>query len=199
MKRYLLVAALAATFLWTASGQETTISISILNPQFNADELPCTPSANCYNIGITGWLIGPGTSVFKASTTQYPEAPAGGLYVAAIGGTVGTGSILQTLGATLQANTVYKLSLSVGARADLPFTGYAAALLAGNVTLAAGNKATPVAGTFLTEVVVYESGANPAQLGQPLQVLTKLGYPFHSGDPYSLWPAFGSIGIAFDH
>jgi len=27
----------------------------------------------------------------------------------------------------------------------------------------------------------------------------ELGYPFHSGDPYSLWPAFGSIGITFDH
>jgi hypothetical protein len=78
---------------------------------------------------------------------------------------------LQTLGATVQANTTYVLKMSVGARADYVFTGYAASLLAGNVVLASGHKATPVGGTFVTEVVVYESGATPAQLGQPLQIL----------------------------
>jgi hypothetical protein len=61
----------------------------------------------------------------------------------------------------------------VGARADQPFTGYAAALMAGNVTLAAGNKATPVGGTFVTEEIVYNSGASPAQLGQPLPILVR--------------------------
>lgn len=33
-----------------------------------------------------------------------------------------------------------------------------------------GDKATPVGGTFVTEVAVYESGATTAQLGQPLQI-----------------------------
>ena len=46
-------------------------------------------------------------------------------------------------------------------------------LLSGNVTLASGNRSTPVGGTFVPEVVVYESGATPAQLGQPLQVLIR--------------------------
>jgi hypothetical protein len=63
--------------------------------------------------------------------------------------------------------------VSVGARADYPFTGYTAALLAGNVTLASGNKATPVGGTFVTESIVYKSGANPPQLGQPLQIFIR--------------------------
>ena len=89
----------------------------------------------------------------------------------AIGYTNATGSMVQTLGTAVEANTTYVLSLEVGARADYPFTGYVAYLMAGNVTLAAGHKATPVGGTLVTEVVLYESGATPAQLGQPLQIL----------------------------
>jgi hypothetical protein len=105
------------------------------------------------------------------SRAQYPNAPPTGLYCAAIGNSSSSGSILQTLGATVQANTTYILTLEVGARADYVFTGYEASLLAGNVTLASGHKATPVGGTFVTEVVLYQSGASPAQLGQPLQIL----------------------------
>ena len=109
------------------------------------------------------------------STTQYPGAPPpdciARMYCAYVGGSPTSGSILQTLGATVQANTTYILTVEVGARADNPFTGYAASLLAGNATLASGHKATPMGGTFVTEVVVYESGATPAQLGQPLQIL----------------------------
>jgi hypothetical protein len=66
--------------------------------------------------------------------------------VAFIGNSYDTGSILQTLGATVQANTTYILTLSIGARADYPFTGYLAALMAGNVILASRNAATPVGG-----------------------------------------------------
>jgi hypothetical protein len=170
MKIQTLVLSLAALSGWTATAQ---VNIPILNPQFNWDVLPGAPGASQY--GITGWIAGPTTGVFKASTTQYPSAPTTGLYCAYVGSAQGysSGSILQTLGATVQANTIYTLRVSVGARADYPFTGYVAALMAGNVTLAAGNKATPAAGTFVTEVVVYESGANPSQLGQPLQILIK--------------------------
>jgi hypothetical protein len=155
--------------MWTASAQ---VNIPILNPRFDVDALPGAPGASQY--GITGWITGPQTGVFKASTTQYPAAPSTGLYCAYVGSVQGSsGSILQTLGATVQANTTYILVLEVGARADQPFTGYAAALMAGNVTLAAGNKATPVGGTFVTEEIVYNSGASPAQLGQPLPILVR--------------------------
>lgn len=175
MKRFwLLMAPLA---LGIASAQETTtISIPILNPALDMDVLTCSPGYSCYQAGITGWVIGPNTGSQKCSTTQYPNAPAGGLTVAAIGNTGSTGSMLQTLGATVQPNTTYILTLAVGARADYPFTGYLASLLAGNVTLASGNRSTPVGGTFVPEVVSYSSGANPPQLGQPLQILiTSLG------------------------
>jgi hypothetical protein len=153
-------------------GEGTGSPNPILNPKFNMDVLTCSPSNNCAQYGITGWIVGPGTDVAKFSTTQYPGiAPSTGLYVAALGYSATSGSILQTLGATVQANTTYILTVEVGARADYPFTGYVAYLLAGNVTLASGHRATPVGGTFVTEVVGYESGATPAQLGQPLQIL----------------------------
>jgi hypothetical protein len=132
-----------------------------------------SPGANEY--GITGWISGPVTGTFKASTTQYPSAPTTGVYCAYVGSAQGysSGSILQTLGATVQANTIYTLKVSVGARADAAFPGYLATLMAGNVALAAGNKATPASGTFVTEEIVYSSGATPAQSGQPLQILIK--------------------------
>ena len=146
------------------------VPIPILNPKFDMDVLPGAPGASQF--GLTGWVVGPQSGVFKASTTQYPGiAPSTGLYCAFIGWSSSSGSILQTLGATVQANTTYILTVEVGARADYVFTGYVAALLAGNVTLASGHRATPAGGTFVTEVVVYESGATPAQLGQPLQIL----------------------------
>ena len=168
MKIQTLLLSLAALSVWTASAQ---VNIPILNPKFEMDVLTCSPGANCFQYGITGWVTGPNTWSLKCSTTQFPSAPPTGLYVAAIGNSDSSGSILQTFGATVQANTTYILSAEVGARADYVFTGYVASLLAGNVTLASGHKATPVGGSFVTEVVAYESGATPAQLGKPLQIL----------------------------
>src|SRR6266851_4937708 len=132
MRRYLLLA-IAIAVLGTATAQDATtaVSIPILNPKFRVDTLLCTPSANCFQFGITGWLVGPSTALFKAGTAQFPGAPAGGLYVAAIGNVGATGSILQTLGATLQANTTYTLKVTLGARLDYPFKGYVATLGAG--------------------------------------------------------------------
>jgi hypothetical protein len=173
MKPYLSLLLFVWAFLGSAWAQDSPTSIPILNPDFQADVFSCAAGSTCYASGITGWLIGPSTSLLKASSTQFPDAPSQGIYVAAIGGSFSTGSILQTLGATVQANTLYILNLSVGARADYPFTGYLAALLAGNATLASRNAATPLGGTFVTDQVAYQSGANPAELGQPLQILVK--------------------------
>jgi hypothetical protein len=154
------------------SAKAQNVPIPVLNPKFETDVLTCGPGSNCDQYGITGWMTGPGTALAKFSTTQFPGiAPSTGLYVAAIGNSSTSGSILQTVGATLQANTSYVLTVEVGARADYVFTGYVATLLAGNVVLASGHRATPVGGSLVTEVVGYESGATPAQLGQPLQIL----------------------------
>src|SRR5579871_339222 len=174
MKRFLSVLAFVTALSGAACAQENAnaVSIPILNPSFDGDDMSCTPGASCYENSATGWLCGPSAGVAKFSTVQYPSAPADGIYVAAIGGSYVTGSILQTLGVTVQANTTYVLTLRVGARADYPFTGYLAALMAGNVTLGANNTA-PLGGSFVTDVVRYSSGPNPAQLGEPLQILVK--------------------------
>jgi hypothetical protein len=162
----------AATLVSAASAPAQTVEIPILNHSFDMDVLNCSPGSSCWQFGITGWTIGPQTNVQIMTTTQYPMiAPSTGLYVAAIGNSSAPGSIFQKLGATLQANTTYTLTLEVGARLDYDFTGYNAFLLAGNVSLASGHEATPLGGTFVTDLVVYKSGATPAQLGQPLQIL----------------------------
>jgi hypothetical protein len=170
MKPQTLLLALAVLTTGIVSAQTTT-SIPIFNPFFVDDQIACSPG--CSYPGISGWICGASNSLFKASTIQYPEAPQEGLYVAAIGYSNATGSILQTLGDTVQANAIYVLKVSIGARADYPFTGYLASLMAGNVTLASSNKATPVGGTFVSDVIEYSSGPTPSQLGQPLQIFVK--------------------------
>ena len=161
----------AVAALYPSATAAQTVEIPILNHSFNVDVLNCSPGSSCAQFGITGWTVGPQTDVQIMTTTQYPIAPPTGLYVAAIGNSSAPGSIFQKLGATLQANTTYTLTLEVGARLDYDFTGYNAFLLAGNVSLASGHEATPLGGTFVKDVVVYKSGATPAQLGQPLQIL----------------------------
>lgn len=54
-----------------------------------------------------------------------------------------------------------------------PFTGYMAALMAGNVVLASDNTLSPAPGTWLTDVIVLKTGAARPQLGQPLQIFVK--------------------------
>jgi len=171
MKTYLPLLPFVA-FLGTAIAQPTVIPI--VNPLFDQDQLACTAGElTCWVPAATGWLVGPQTSVEKVSTAQYPSAPPGGFYVMAIGYTNTTGSMMQTLGDTVQPNTTYTLKIALGARADVPFTGYVASLMVGNVPLASDNKVVPVGGTFKTDVIVYHSGPTPAQLGKPLQIYVK--------------------------
>jgi hypothetical protein len=165
-----VLAFLTANFLVATSANAQLTPIPVLNPTFNIDSLPCGPGSGCNSYGITGWITGPQTYVLKASTTQFPTVPVTGLYVGVMGNSTSSGSILQTVGATVQPNTTYVLSVTVGARADEVFTGYRASLMAGNVTLISGHQATPVGGIFVTETLVYESGPTPAQLGIPLQI-----------------------------
>jgi hypothetical protein len=173
----LLFLSLSASALWTASAQT---SIAITNPHFIDDQVKCSPGQTCGTAGVSGWICGPVTGIQVFSKAQYPSAPESGLYGVYLGdgngagnGTGASGSIFQTLGATVQANTTYTLKVVIGARADYEFTGYKAALKAGNVELVEGHSATPVGGTFVIDTVVYSSGANPPQLGQPLQIYLK--------------------------
>jgi hypothetical protein len=176
MRRYLVLLPIALMLSGTMFAQKTATTIAILNPGFEDDVLSCGEGFSCDAGPLTGWLCGPDAGVFKPSTAQFPNGVPGGTNVAYIGrglNTIQAGSILQAVGATVQANTTYILTLSVGARADIGFTGYSAALMAGNVTLAYDNSLSPAPGTFLTDVIVYQSGAAPPQLGQRLQIRVK--------------------------
>lgn len=176
MRPYLLLLPIAAALAGTAFAQKTAATIPILNPGFEYDVLSCGAGVDCDVSPISAWLCGPDTGVFKPSTGQFPGGVPGGKNVAYLGrglNTVQTGSILQTVGATVAANTTYTLTLSVGARADIGFTGYSAMLLAGDVPLASDSSLSPAPGSFLTDVIVYQSGATPAQLGKALQILIR--------------------------
>lgn len=41
------------------------------------------------------------------------------------------------------------------------------------MTLAQGDSSIPLGGRFVNEVITYESGPAPPQLGQPLQIFVK--------------------------
>jgi len=167
------VAALIVALLWATPGQAQMVKIPVVNPSFTQDTLNCSPGSGCNQYGISAWVTGPQTFILKAGQSQYPSAPPGGLYLAALGTSSATGSIFQQLSATVQANTTYTVKITVGARLDDIFTGYEASLLSGGVPLASSNSAIPVSGTFVTDKIVYSSGATPAQLGQPLQIFIK--------------------------
>jgi len=180
MKRYLLIVPVALAASWMASAQQKTTSIPILNAGFEADVLTCAPGANCYNSALPAWLPAwlPGgaglccgsAGTFKPSTVQYPDGIPGGVNVAFLGDSEKDGVIFQTVAATIQANTIYTLTLSVGQRADTPSTGYRASLVAGGATLAYDSSLSPAPGTWLKDVIVYNSGAHPPLLGQLLGI-----------------------------
>jgi hypothetical protein len=171
MRRYLPAVLFTAAILRIACAQET--AIPILNAGFEDDVLACEPGQYCSQFSITGWLCGPESGTFRPSTVNFPTGVPEGMNVAYIGNSLATGSILQVTPAIVKANTTYTLTLSVGHRADYAFTGYVAALTAGNVTLAYDSSLSPPAGSFLTDAIVYRSGAEPPQLGHALTIFVK--------------------------
>jgi len=172
MKRSLmaLLVALAGSVLSTASGQ-TAIQIPLLNPGFEEDVLGCGPG--CSEVSITGWLCGPSSGTFKPAAAQFPGGVPSGVNVAFVGNAYSTGSIMQVAPVHLSANNTYTLKLSIGHRADYAFTGYFAALMAGNVVLAYDSSLNPAPGTWMEDVIVYKSGNNPPQYDQPITIFIK--------------------------
>jgi hypothetical protein len=175
MRLYFLIF-LAGALAASAFGQSNAkpIQIKIANPGFEEDVILCLSDQGCaYEANISGWLCGPATGVFKPAVEEFPNGIPGGVNVAVLGNNYTSGSISQTVPALVRANALYTLTLSIGNRADYPLTGYVASLNAGNVSLSSDNSLAPAFGTFLTDVIVYKSGPNPDQLGQPLQISIK--------------------------
>ena len=177
------------------AGDVTTVTavypfvIPILNPGFEA------PVYADGAYGPTdGWTLGyytlPDTTTWEPEEFADNEAH-GGYNPAAdadYGGVVPEGEnvayissfagydcgLSQVLSATLQANTQYDLSAMVG-NPVLYNEGLTAdfriELLAGGVLLASDTGSSPVDDTtWATASLSYNSGANPAQLGQPLEI-----------------------------
>jgi hypothetical protein len=176
-------------FLFLAT-PSSAASIAITNPSFESDVLNCTAGAPGCNTNdtITGWTgTAPTDTVFgvyKPGTASYPLGVPNGVNVAFLTEDGPTVSISQTLSATLEASDTYTLNYYVGVRADPdvfspPFGcyGFSVSLEAGGTALATANPTCPATpGVFESLNLVYNSGANPAQLGDPLEiVLTAAG------------------------
>jgi len=164
MKLPLFLFSLPTLITWTASAQ---VNIPIVNPGFEADVLTCSAGVDCFQSSvIPGWLPdwfnGGYSGTFKPGPAEYPLGIPGGVNVAYLGRSPSpfpiSGGIFQALSATLLPNTTYTLTLNVGARADEPFTGYVATLLAGGMPIAIDDTLKPAPGTFLEDVMVYKSG-----------------------------------------
>ena len=154
----------------------SSYDIPILNAYFADDVLFCDAGAACFSSGVTGWICGALTGIFKPGSAQYPTGIPNGTNVVAVGSSLVTGSIVQTTGYTLSANTTYALTVTLGARADAAFTGYKVSLMAGNVVIASDGSAQPAPGTFVKELITVNTGDSPPQLGLPLQIrISSLG------------------------
>ncbi len=184
-----------ALFFGGLASQLPAASIPINNPSFEADVLTCAPG--CSTDGsITGWTgtVSAATrfGVYKPGTASYPLGVPDGVNVAYLLEDGPSVSISQTLSATVQANDTYTLDSFAGVRLDsgvfnpgLGCYGLSVSLEAGGVVLAADNNfltsPCPKAGTFEALTLSYTSGAKPAQLGDPLQIVLTAG---GSGSPF---------------
>ncbi len=160
------------TILFVAlTGFARGASITVLNPGFEDLVLSGPGGADNFVSDIPSWNILGQAFTFKPGAVQFPGGVPEGVNVGAVGNPDdGPGTISQILSATIQPNTLYTLIVDVGQRADFPLVSYSASLLAGGVTLASSSSPTPSPGTFVTDTVIFNSGPNPAQLGQNIAI-----------------------------
>jgi len=173
-------------------------SILIVNPGFEID----FAAPNTFPVGTpTGWdaydpnnLLPAGGNALgvlnPADSTFFPSGAPEGSNVALVflSSSIGSGPVglSQTLGAVLQANTQYSLSVEVGDIASgtgappfdqfyelSGFPGYQVQLLAGGMVLAEDDNTLAnvlTDGAFATSTVVFETGAAHAMLGEALEI-----------------------------
>jgi len=168
-----------ATLIYGIALPIWAVDIPIVNAGFEQVVLPCAPGPACATRDVFGWTGIGQVATFKGSTGPGGVFPGGvpeGVNTGGVGNQAGIGTLVQTLGATLQPNTTYTLVYYVGSRIDQLFSGYSVELLAGSMTLASDSSLAPPSGTFVTGRIVYSSSASPALLGQSLGIrLTSAG------------------------
>ena len=133
-------------------------SISIQNPSFeitNPLNQSCAGTGCAFNGGpIPGWT---GGGSFQPSSVFFNLPLPDGNIVAYTNG----GSISQTLGVSLDPNSMYTLSVFVGDRLDHRNADFSIALLAGSTTLCSfsASNASITPGSFADETCTFQSGS----------------------------------------
>jgi hypothetical protein len=184
--------AIASSFLMIVpQGQVRAASISIINNSFETPVITAGVGFTSNNI-ITGWTTSPGSvqgllNPLQAQTFAANNSTAlnGTFFNTGVGAPNGSqiavsngGTISQTLtGTTLQADTKYTLSASVGRRTiTTTFPSYNIQLLAGSTVLASKNNIIPNLGQFAPVTFSYTTvGIGTLPSGDLRIVLTSGG------------------------
>jgi hypothetical protein len=185
LMKYLLIAFIFCGLAANLSAE----TITILNPNFDAQVLAPGTATGYGFIPITDWSQNDAAntdySVYNPVASSYPGGVPGGNNVADVFSDGTTSSIWQFLDTGLQANDTYTLTGYAGYRLDTGIFqpgldgcyGNAMVEAGGNVLNAAviggninnGTGCTP--GTFTHFTISFTTGANPAGLGQPLEIV----------------------------
>jgi hypothetical protein len=120
------------------------------------------PLGNYSEGSFPGWTVTGSAGRYDPNGTLSPEAVDGTFTAWSNGGT-----LLQTLGANLTANTTYTLSLFVGDRSDTAFPGFTVDLLAGGSALTGGSTifSAPANGGWSSYSYTFTSLVNGGALG----------------------------------
>jgi hypothetical protein len=170
MRRIALFSALAVL---GAIGDASASPIAVNNFSFEDVVLTCAPGPTCFAFGnIPSWGVVSGGSTFKPSTGpsgEFSSIP-DGVNVAAVAGPGTNENIFQAVNANVQSNTFYTLQVSVGHRADFPFSQYTVDLEAAGTVLVSDSSLSPGPGSFVTDTLTFFSGLAPPSLGQQLGI-----------------------------
>lgn len=156
--------------------------VRIQNPGFEADLLT---DGDATIKQITGWITvenGGNGGAFNPGSNSYPGASnTNSSFSSAFGQNIAYSNgrtIEQKLNATFNPANVYRLSVDVGTRLDVPFpsAGASIQLLAGDTVIATTVTPVPASGSFLTVVARYSPrlqnlrGRFNQFAGQPLTI-----------------------------
>jgi PEP-CTERM motif len=140
--------------------------ITISNPGFESPAL----SPNGIDPGVaTGWNVSTFAGVWYPGATYFSSVPEGN-QVVFLGFGGNSADVNQTLVATLAANTTYTLTYDVGQRFDESLSAYSVDLEANSDVLVSGSGGSPAPGGFVQQVLTFDSGSNPVDLGSPLVI-----------------------------
>ena len=166
-------------------------TVSVTNASFESQSVASgqyTSVAASGSGALVGWQAqslgaGQDVGVLNPNSSMFSSVPDGSnvLYLSAnsAAGSTSNVSVFQVTSTPLQANTKYVLSALVGRRKDVSCAGYDIQLLANGTVLAEDDNSFPItAGNFISTLVTYTAGAQPARRrsGNPLDRLERRGH-----------------------